>query len=213
MSRPPRSPVPSGFRFRSSGRIAGGGAPEAEKMIDVLNLNHPGLVTERRTLIESLDKDLNGGEGPRRPSPGLPGHGRLRRPPELRQRRDRIPLPRGSGSPPRVSRRTARPEPGGRGVAEPRGYGPVDVPPRVEAYPGPRTLGRQGIGMDRGSYLGAPSLGTPSLGTPASRRPRKGRSARETEHAGGTPAYPPKGVRHRRKSPPPTRLDSGACLP
>ena len=47
------------FRFRSSGRIAGGGAPEAEKMIEVLNLNHPGLVTERRTLIERLDKDLN----------------------------------------------------------------------------------------------------------------------------------------------------------
>ena len=49
------------FRFRSSGRIAGGGTPEAEKMIDVLNLNHRELVTERRTLIESLDKDLNGG--------------------------------------------------------------------------------------------------------------------------------------------------------
>ena len=49
------------FRFRSSGHIAGGGAPEAEKMIEVLNLNHSELVTERRTLIESLDEDLNGG--------------------------------------------------------------------------------------------------------------------------------------------------------
>ena len=49
------------FRFRSSGRIAGSGAPEAEKMIEVLNLNHPELVTDRRTLIESLDEDLNGG--------------------------------------------------------------------------------------------------------------------------------------------------------
>lgn len=49
------------FRFRSSGRIAGGGAPETKKMIVVLNLNHPELVTDRRTLIESLDEDLNGG--------------------------------------------------------------------------------------------------------------------------------------------------------
>ena len=49
------------FRFRSSGCIAGGGSPEAEKMIEVLNLNHPELVTDRRTLIESLDVDLNGG--------------------------------------------------------------------------------------------------------------------------------------------------------
>ena len=47
------------FRFRSSGHIAGRGASEAEKMIEVLNLNHPALVTERRTLIESLDEDLN----------------------------------------------------------------------------------------------------------------------------------------------------------
>ena len=49
------------FRFRSSGHIAGDGAPEAEKMIEVLNLNHRELVTERRTLIESLHEDLNGG--------------------------------------------------------------------------------------------------------------------------------------------------------
>lgn len=48
------------FRFRSSGHVAGG-APEAEKMIEVLNLNHPELVTDRRTLIENLDEDLNGG--------------------------------------------------------------------------------------------------------------------------------------------------------
>ena len=49
------------FRFRSSGHVAGGGSPEAEKMIVVLNLNHPELVIDRRTLIESLDEDLNGG--------------------------------------------------------------------------------------------------------------------------------------------------------
>ena len=49
------------FRFRSTGRIAGGGSPEAGKMIEVRNLNHPELVTDRRTLIESLDEDLNGG--------------------------------------------------------------------------------------------------------------------------------------------------------
>ena len=30
-------------------------------MIQVLNLNHPELVTDRRTLIESPDEDLNGG--------------------------------------------------------------------------------------------------------------------------------------------------------
>ena len=49
------------FRFRSSGRIAGDDSTEAGKMIEVLNLNHPELVTDRRTLIGSLDEDLNGG--------------------------------------------------------------------------------------------------------------------------------------------------------
>ena len=48
------------FRFRSTGRIAGDDSTEAGKMIEVLNLNHPELVTDRRTLIESLDEDLNG---------------------------------------------------------------------------------------------------------------------------------------------------------
>ena len=50
------------FRFRSSGRIAGDGSPEADKMIAKLNLNHPELVTERRDMIEALDDTLNGGE-------------------------------------------------------------------------------------------------------------------------------------------------------
>ena len=41
------SPVPDScvdrFRFRSSGRIAGDGSPEADKMIEKLNLNHREL--------------------------------------------------------------------------------------------------------------------------------------------------------------------------
>lgn len=46
------------FHFRSSGDITGDGSPEAEKMIQVLNLNHPELVTNRQLLIESLDQNL-----------------------------------------------------------------------------------------------------------------------------------------------------------
>ena len=52
------------FRFRSSGRIAGGGSSEADKMIATLNLNHPELVTERQVMIEALDRDLNDGDTP-----------------------------------------------------------------------------------------------------------------------------------------------------
>ena len=52
------------FRFRSSGRIAGDGSPEADKMIATLNLNHPELVTERQVMIEALDLDLNDGTPP-----------------------------------------------------------------------------------------------------------------------------------------------------
>ena len=52
------------FRFRSSGRIAGDGSPEADKMIGTLNLNHPELVTERQVMIEALDRDLNDGAPP-----------------------------------------------------------------------------------------------------------------------------------------------------
>ncbi|MDD9983357.1 MAG: TIGR02646 family protein [Gammaproteobacteria bacterium] len=52
------------FQFRSSGRIAGDGSPEADKMIAKLNLNHPELVTERQVMIESLDDDLNDGTSP-----------------------------------------------------------------------------------------------------------------------------------------------------
>ena len=35
-------------------------------MIRALNLNHRGLVTERRGLIETLDHDVNDGAPPRR---------------------------------------------------------------------------------------------------------------------------------------------------
>ena len=50
------------FRFRSSGDIAGDGTAEAKRMIEVLNLNHRELVTERQILIEKLDHELNEGE-------------------------------------------------------------------------------------------------------------------------------------------------------
>lgn len=46
------------FRFRSSGEIAGDDTPEAAKMIQILNLNHPELVTERQVVIEDLDREL-----------------------------------------------------------------------------------------------------------------------------------------------------------
>ena len=52
------------FRFHSSGRIAGDGSPEADKMITTLNLNHPELVTERQVMLEALDLDLNDGTPP-----------------------------------------------------------------------------------------------------------------------------------------------------
>jgi len=50
------------FGFRSSGDIAGDGTAEADRMIEVLNLNHRELVTERQNLIENLDHELNEGE-------------------------------------------------------------------------------------------------------------------------------------------------------
>ena len=49
------------FRFGSSGDIVGADSAEAEKMIEVLNLNHRELVTDRQVLIENLDEELNGG--------------------------------------------------------------------------------------------------------------------------------------------------------
>ena len=52
------------FRFRSSGRIAGDDTPEAAKMIQVLNLNHPELVTERQGVIEELERGLAEGTPP-----------------------------------------------------------------------------------------------------------------------------------------------------
>lgn len=50
------------FRFRSSGDITGDGTAEATEMIEVLNLNHRELATERQNLIETLDHQLNEGE-------------------------------------------------------------------------------------------------------------------------------------------------------
>ena len=49
------------FRFRSLGQISGDGSPEANKMIGTLNLNHNGLVKDRRDMIEELDDALNNG--------------------------------------------------------------------------------------------------------------------------------------------------------
>ena len=49
------------FRFGASGRILADDLPEADKMIQVLNLNHPELVIERQEMIEDLDSELNAG--------------------------------------------------------------------------------------------------------------------------------------------------------
>ena len=50
------------FRYRLSGKIAGDGSPEADKMIRVLNLEHRELVTERKNLLEHLERQLMDGE-------------------------------------------------------------------------------------------------------------------------------------------------------
>ena len=52
------------FRFRSSGEIAGDGSPEADRMIQVLNMNHPELVTERQVVIEDLEREMADGVPP-----------------------------------------------------------------------------------------------------------------------------------------------------
>lgn len=49
------------FRFASDGRIRAGRSPEANRMIDVLKLNHRELIAERSTLIEQLDGELEEG--------------------------------------------------------------------------------------------------------------------------------------------------------
>ena len=49
------------FVFASGGLIQGDGSPEANKMIDVLNLNHNELTAERSALIEHLDDELKDG--------------------------------------------------------------------------------------------------------------------------------------------------------
>ena len=62
------SPVPDPcadrFRFRSSGHIAGDGSPEADMMIEKLNLNHRELVADRQSIVEALDEELNAGSPP-----------------------------------------------------------------------------------------------------------------------------------------------------
>ena len=59
------SPVPQScvdrFRFQSSGRIAGDGSPEADKMIEKLNLNHRELVADRQATVEALEEELISG--------------------------------------------------------------------------------------------------------------------------------------------------------
>ena len=52
------------FRYRSAGEITGDDTPEAAKMIQVLNLNHPELVTERQVVIEELERGLAEGTPP-----------------------------------------------------------------------------------------------------------------------------------------------------
>ena len=49
------------FGFRASGEIAGDGTREADRMIAVLNLNHPELMAERRELIDDLEVELKDG--------------------------------------------------------------------------------------------------------------------------------------------------------
>ena len=62
------SPVPDScvdhFRFRLSSRIAGDGSPEADKMIEKLNLNHRELVADRQALIEALEQEVSSGNPP-----------------------------------------------------------------------------------------------------------------------------------------------------
>ena len=59
---PAPEPCAERFRFHSSGEIAGDGTAEADRMVEVLNLNHRELVTERQSLIENLDGQLNEGK-------------------------------------------------------------------------------------------------------------------------------------------------------
>ena len=46
------------FVFGGDGRVGGDGTPAAEAMIEVLNLNAPGLVHDRSKLIEDLEGQL-----------------------------------------------------------------------------------------------------------------------------------------------------------
>ena len=61
-------PVPDScaerFQFSLSGEIAGDGEVDAEKMIEVLNLNHPALMNERRSIVEHLESQLKDGISP-----------------------------------------------------------------------------------------------------------------------------------------------------
>ena len=46
------------FRFLASGEVVGDDTPEADTMIDVLDLNHPELAAERRDLIDGVESEL-----------------------------------------------------------------------------------------------------------------------------------------------------------
>ena len=47
------------FFYLASGIIHGNGSPEANKMIEMLNLNDPALIADRKAIMEELDKDLS----------------------------------------------------------------------------------------------------------------------------------------------------------
>ena len=50
------------FVFRNGGRVGGDGTPAADTMIEVLNLNAPGLVHDRSELIEAVDGQMAEGD-------------------------------------------------------------------------------------------------------------------------------------------------------
>ena len=58
-------PVPEScaerFRYHLSGKVADDGSREAQRMLDVLNLNHSELIRERKEIIEDLETELERG--------------------------------------------------------------------------------------------------------------------------------------------------------
>ena len=57
----PESACQRRFVFMSDGQIKGDGSPEADRMIEILNLNYTELIVDRSDLIEALDGELNEG--------------------------------------------------------------------------------------------------------------------------------------------------------